>query len=70
MNRGQRLWVMILTAGMLWWFGCGRATALQVGDRVPSFSLAGTTAEQVNLEEHLGRKHVVLFFYIAAFGRA
>jgi peroxiredoxin len=61
---------MILAVGMLWWLSTGWATALQGGDQVPTFSLPGTTAEEVRLDEYLGRKHVVLFFYIAAFGRA
>ena len=70
MNRGQRLLVMVLTGGMLWWLSTGWAMALQVGDHVTTFSLPGTTAEQVRLDDYLGRQHVVLFFYIAAFGRA
>ena len=70
MNPGQRLWVMILAAAMLWWLSAGWAAALHVGDQAPTFSLPGTTTEQVSLKEYLGRRHVVLFFYIAAFGRA
>jgi hypothetical protein len=70
MNRWRRLWAMILAVGMLWWLSTTWAMALQVGDHVPTFSLPGTTAEQVKLDDYLGRQHIVLFFYIAAFGRA
>jgi peroxiredoxin len=55
---------------MTGWLSMGAATALQVGDKAPTFSLPATTAEQVSLTDYLGRKPVVLFFYIAAFGRA
>jgi uncharacterized lipoprotein YmbA len=41
--------------------------ALQVGDKAPDFSLSATTADKVSLADYLGKKHVVLFFDIAAF---
>jgi peroxiredoxin len=43
---------------------------LGVGERAPAFALPATTAEQVTLAGYQGNKHVVLFFYIAAFGQA
>jgi hypothetical protein len=46
------------------------AGALQSGDKAPDFALPATTAEKIGLEQYLGRKHVVIFFYIAAFGGA
>jgi hypothetical protein len=42
------------------------AVALQVGDKAPEFTLPGTTAE-IKLADYLGKKPVVLFFYIGAF---
>lgn len=42
------------------------ALALQVGDKAPEFTLPGTTAE-IKLADYLGKKPVVLFFYIGAF---
>jgi peroxiredoxin len=44
--------------------------ALQVGVKAPTFSLPASTADKVSLDDYLGHKHVVIFFYIAAFGRA
>lgn len=41
--------------------------ALQVGDRAPDFSLPGHTGRVVRLGDYLGRRHVVLAFYIGAF---
>ncbi len=46
------------------------ARALQSGDRAPEFALPATTADKISLGQYLGRKHVVVFFYIAAFGQA
>lgn len=37
------------------------------GDRAPAFSVMSTTGKPVALADYLGRKNVVLFFYIAAF---
>jgi|RhiMetdeSRZDD1v2_1073273.scaffolds.fasta_scaffold3676655_2 hypothetical protein len=46
------------------------AGALRSGDRAPEFALPATTADKISLGQYLGRKHVVVFFYIAAFGQA
>jgi hypothetical protein len=48
----------------------GQAIALQPGDKAPDFALPGTTAEHISLRQYLGHKHVVIFFYITAFGGA
>lgn len=45
----------------------GSSTALQVGDKAPSFALPATTAEKIELADYLGKKPVVLFFFIGAF---
>jgi peroxiredoxin len=42
-------------------------TALQVGDKAPDFSLPATTAEKIGLSDFVGKKPVVVFFYIGAF---
>ena len=70
MNQWWRVLVMILLGGMLWLPIFGWATELQVGDKAPSFALPATTADTISLADYLGRKPVVLFFYIAAFGRS
>jgi len=36
---------------------------LQVGDTAPDFSLPASTGETVSLQDYLGKKRVVLYFY-------
>ena len=70
MNQCWQVLTMILLGGMLWLPTFGWAAGLQVGDKAPTFSLPSTTAETISLSDYLGQKPVVLFFYIAAFGRS
>jgi peroxiredoxin Q/BCP len=44
-----------------------QAAALKVGDRAPDFSLPDQTGKQVKLSDLLGKKNVVLAFYVLAF---
>jgi len=37
------------------------------GDKAPAFAVMSTTGKPVALADHLGKKNIVLFFYIAAF---
>ena len=43
------------------------ATALEVGDKAPAFTLPATTAEKLSLADYIGKKNVVLFGFIGAF---
>jgi peroxiredoxin len=43
------------------------AMGLQVGDTAPDSSLPATTAERINLADFVGKKPVVVFFYVYAF---
>jgi peroxiredoxin len=43
------------------------ALAMPVGKKAPDFSLPATTADKVQLADYLGKKNLVLFFYIGAF---
>ncbi len=43
------------------------ATALEVGDKAPAFTLPATTTEKLSLADYLGKKSVVLFGFIGAF---
>ena len=70
MCRWKCLIVAVLFTASLLLLAVGHATALQVGDQAPTFTLPATTAESISLGDYLGKKTVVLFFYIAAFGRA
>ena len=46
----------------------GVATALEVGETAPDFTLPSTTGEKISLSQFRGKKHVLLEFYIADFG--
>lgn len=46
------------------------ATALEVGDKAPDFLLHSTVGETVRLSDYLGKKNVLLFFFLAAFSGA
>lgn len=46
----------------------GQSLAVQVGDKAPDFALPATTADKVSLTDYLGKKHVVVFFELFAFG--
>jgi hypothetical protein len=70
MLRWRRIVAAGLLIGSLLLLATGQATALQVGDQAPEFALPATTADKISLADYLGKKHVVIFFYIAAFGRA
>jgi peroxiredoxin len=70
MRRWKCLMVAVVFTGSLLLLAASQATALQVGDQAPTFTLPATTAETISLGDYLGKKPVVLFFYIAAFGRA
>ncbi len=59
-----------ITAGLLGaalFAGAAQAQSLKVGDQAPAFSVISTTGKPVALADYLGKKNVVLFFYIAAF---
>jgi thioredoxin-dependent peroxiredoxin len=56
-----------LLVGILLLFSSNLAMAVQVGDKAPDFSLPATTAEKIGLADFLGKKPVVVFFYVYAF---
>ena len=60
--------ILATLVGTMLLLAAGPSLALQVGDKAPDFALPATTAESVKLADFLGKKPVVLFFYIAAFG--
>ena len=69
MIRSPRMHVAFgaLLLGILLLFSSNPAMAVQVGDKAPDFSLPSTTAEKVSLADFLGKKPVVVFFYVYAF---
>ena len=45
----------------------GLAKAVEVGDKAPDFLLHSTMGETLRLSDYEGKKHVMLFFFLAAF---
>ena len=46
----------------------GGATAVQVGDQAPDFTLSATTGRQIRLSDFRGKQLVLLEFYHADWG--
>ena len=67
MSRCRRLVMAALLSSALLGLGASHVLALQVGDKAPDFSLPGTTAEAIKLADYVGKKPVVVFFYLYAF---
>ena len=53
-----------LLAGVL--VGASAATALEVGEQAPDFTLPGTTGEKISLSQFRGNKLVLIEFYVGA----
>ena len=68
-SRWKRLLVAIVLSGVVLGMSASHVLALQVGDKAPDFTLPGTTAEEIKLADYVGKKPVVVFFYIGAFTR-
>ena len=45
------------------WSGAGVATALEVGEQAPDFTLPSTTGEEISLSQFRGKKLVLIEFY-------
>ena len=43
------------------------AAPLKVGDKAPNFTLPDQNGKQVSLSQFLGKKNVILAFYVLAF---
>jgi hypothetical protein len=56
-----------LLLGILLLLSGNPVMALQVGDKAPDFSLPATTVEKISLADFIGKKPVVVFFYVYAF---
>lgn len=41
--------------------------ALDVGDKAPDFLMHSTVGDSVRLSDYHGKKHVLVFFFVAAF---
>ena len=58
--------LLALLSGLL--FSVRSAAALDVGDKAPDFTLPSTTGEPISLQQFLGKKHLLIEFYVRAFG--
>jgi AhpC/TSA family len=69
MQLERRTWAMVptLVAMLFLVLNAIPAMAVQVGDKAPDFSLPATTAERISLADFVGKKPVVVFFYVYAF---
>ena len=56
----------VLLAGLL--LAASGATALEIGDKAPDFTLPSTTGEKISLSQFRGKKLVLLEFFISVFG--
>ncbi len=56
----------VLLAGLL--LAASAATALEIGDKAPDFTLPSTTGEKISLSQFRGKKLVLLEFFISVFG--
>lgn len=67
-RRTARLWGAVLVAVL--WAGTapGTATALEIGEPAPDFTLPATTRENISLSQFRGKKIVLLEFYVHDFG--
>jgi cytochrome oxidase Cu insertion factor (SCO1/SenC/PrrC family) len=52
----------VLLAGVL--VGASAATALEVGEKAPGFTLPSTTGEKITLSQFRGKKLVLIEFYV------
>ena len=57
---------LMLIAGLVLGLA-GSATALEVGQKAPDFTLAGTGGKQVKLADMLGKGPIVVYTFIQAF---
>jgi len=70
MRRWISMFMVVLVSVALLFFNVDDVMALKVGDKAPDFTLSSTTGEKISLSQFRGKKPVVLFFYLFAFGGA
>jgi len=63
--RRSALVVAAFTLGL--WLIPMPAPAAEVGEKAPDFLMHSTVGESVRLSDYQGKKHVLLFFFLAAF---
>ena len=67
-NRVERVGLLTALLTMSWLWLPITATAVEVGEKAPDFLMFGTVGETVRLSDYQGKKNVMLFFFVRAFG--
>jgi AhpC/TSA family protein len=67
-NPRQGIYVTLICLSILLSITAMSALALQVGDKAPDFLLHSTVGETLRLSDYHGKKNIVLFFFVRAFG--
>jgi len=67
MNAPRSLVAGLLAGGLATFLFAGAASALEVGQKAPDFTLTGTDGKPVKLAELTAKGPVVLYTFIAAF---
>ncbi len=70
MKRWISMFMVAFVSVALHFLNVGDVMALIVGDKAPDFTLSSTTGEKISLSQYQGKKPVVQYFYLFAFGGA
>lgn len=58
----------LLAVPLAWLLAIGGvAAALEIGDKAPDFTLPSTIGDRIQLTQFLGKKHVLVEFYVSDF---
>jgi peroxiredoxin Q/BCP len=63
----MRMRPLVLASALLSLVLTGPAAALEVGQKAPDFTLAGTGGKQIKLADMLGKGPIVIYTFIQAF---
>jgi AhpC/TSA family protein len=64
----ERMVSATILISLLTWLMPLAAKALNVGDKAPDFLAFSTVGESVRLSDYQGKKNVLIFFFVRAFG--
>lgn len=67
MKRVLMVGVLVLVLLCFLWLASSRAAVVKVGGNAPDFALPDQNGKTIKLSDYLGKKNVVLAFYIKAF---
>jgi hypothetical protein len=67
-HRHERTMIATILYAVLMLLAPMSGRALDVGDKAPDFLAFDTVGEATRLSDYQGKKHVLLFFFVRAFG--